>query len=67
MTKERSDGNRRTYQLALTELGGRAFQVSHQVFSDWDREKLGVLNGDERTQLLRLLKKLQDKRGNPDV
>lgn len=58
LTKERSGGNRRTYQLALTELGGRAFQVSRQVFSDWDQEKLGVLSEDERTQLLRLLKKV---------
>lgn len=49
----------RAYRLDLSEKGQEAFQVSHQVFFDWDREVLGPLTEDEREQLFTLLAKLQ--------
>ena len=49
----------RAYRLDLSEKGQEAFQVSHQVFFDWDREALHSLTEDEREQLFHLLAKLQ--------
>ena len=56
LTKEKVG---RRYHLHLTEKGQEAFEVSHQVFFDWDREALHSLTEDEREQLFHLLAKLQ--------
>ena len=53
-TKEK-DG--RAYHLHLTEKGQEAFAVSHQVFFDWDSQRLGALTPAERQTLLALLQK----------
>ena len=53
LIRERRDS--RTSQLRLTETGQRAFDISHQVFHDWDAQKLTTLDPEERELLLRLL------------
>ena len=49
----------RAYHLTLSWLGERAFQVSHQVFFDWDEAFLAPLTGAEQEQLLQLLGKIK--------
>ena len=51
----------RAYHLSLSAKGERAFQVSHQVFSDWDQRALTGLDESERTQLFALLAKATGK------
>ena len=53
----------RAYHLALSPLGEQAFQISHQVFFDWDEERLAPLSPGEREELLRLLEKMSLKKG----
>ena len=48
----------RSYQLKLTEQGEEAFRVSHQLFYDWDKQKLCALTEEERDTLLTLLRKI---------
>ncbi len=58
ITKEKAG---RSYQLKLTERGEEAFGVSHQLFHDWDGQKLCVLTEEERCTLLSLLHKIVRK------
>ena len=51
----------RAYHLDLCEKGKQAFDVSHQVFFDWDQQALSVLTLEEQTQMKMLLGKI--KRG----
>ena len=51
----------RAYHLDLSPKGQEAFQVSHQVFFDWDREAMASLSETEREQLLSLLAKATKK------
>lgn len=53
----------RTYHLDLSPSGQQAFQVSHQVFFDWDEQALAPLDPDERQQLFALLAKMTRKEG----
>ena len=62
MTKNKSG---RIYHLDLTEKGQQAFQVSHQVFFDWDKEKLSALTDTERKQLFELLQKAAASKEDP--
>ena len=55
LTKEKVG---RRYQLHLTDKGQEAFAVSHQVFFDWDSQRLAVLNEEERQTLFALLQKV---------
>ena len=55
LTKEKVD---RRYQLHLTEKGQEAFEVSHQVFFDWDDQRLTALSEEERRTLFALLQKV---------
>lgn len=55
----------RAYRLDLTDQGRRAFEVSHQVFFDWDEQVLAPLTPEERTQLLTLLHKVLGKNPLP--
>lgn len=55
MTKEKTG---RIYRLNLTGKGLQAFQISHQVFFDWDSEKLSVLTEEERRELFALMQKV---------
>lgn len=48
----------RSYHLSLSEQGLRAFQISHQVFFDWDAEALSGLTPEEQVQLMTLLEKV---------
>ena len=58
ITKEKAG---RSYQLNLTKRGEEAFQVSHQLFYDWDGQKLCSLTEEERNTLLALLNKIVRK------
>ena len=58
LTREKSG---RAYHLDLSPKGQEAFQVSHQVFFDWDQETLSPLTADEQRQLLALLAKVTGK------
>ena len=56
LTREKSG---RAYRLGLSARGEETFALSHQVFFDWDREKLASLEPEERRQLLELLAKVK--------
>ena len=58
LTREKSG---RSYHLDLSPKGQEAFQVSHQVFFDWDKQALAALDGAEREQLFALLAKATRK------
>ena len=58
LTREKSG---RAYHLALSPKGQQAFQVSHQVFFDWDKQALATLDESEREQLFTLLAKVTKK------
>lgn len=53
----------RAFHLELSDKGQEAFQVSHQVFFDWDQEVLSALSQPEQEQLFALLAKIQKKEG----
>lgn len=57
----------RAYHLELKEKGMEAFQLSHRVFSDWDSERLAVLEPEERQQLLALLEKVRKSRVKSEI
>lgn len=54
----------RAYHLDLSAKGQEAFQVSHQVFFDWDAQALTALDTHEREQLFALLAKATRKEAN---
>ena len=54
LTREKTG---RSARLDLTPAGEQAFAVCHQVFFDWDAQKLDGLTAAERKQLLQLLQK----------
>lgn len=49
----------RSYRLELCEKGREAFEISHQIFFDWDRQALAPLTRDEQEQLVALLEKVR--------
>ena len=62
LTKEKVG---RHYQLNLTDKGRDAFEISHQVFFDWDAQHLTALTAEERETLFALLQKLAPRREAP--
>ena len=58
LTREKSG---RCYHLNLSDKGQQAFEVSHQVFFDWDEQVLSALSLQEREQLFTLLAKAAQK------
>lgn len=58
LTREKSG---RCYHLNLSDKGQQAFEVSHQVFFDWDEQVLSSLSLQEREQLFTLLAKAAQK------
>lgn len=54
----------KSYHLNLSPKGQKAFEVSHQVFFDWDEQFLTALNQQEREQLFSLLAKATKKEAN---
>lgn len=61
LTREKSG---RVYHLNLSSKGQEAFQVSHQVFFDWDQQALAALDETEQNQLFSLLAKIARKEAN---
>ena len=62
LTREKSD---RSYHLDLSPKGQETFEVSHQVFFDWDEKALASLSPAEQQQLLNLLAKVTRKEVDP--
>lgn len=62
LTREKSG---RSYHLDLSPKGQETFEVSHQVFFDWDAEALASLSPAEQQQLLNLLAKVTRKKVDP--
>ena len=62
LTREKSG---RSYHLDLSPKGQETFEVSHQVFFDWDKEALASLSPAEQQQLLNLLAKVTRKVVDP--
>lgn len=60
LTKEKSG---RSYHLNLTPKGLKAFQLSHQVFFDWDEINLQCLTDKEHSELIKLLQKVMNQKG----
>lgn len=58
LTREKAG---RAYCLNLSEKGRKAFDISHQVFFDWDAQNLQTLSPEERETLLSLLAKAAGK------
>ena len=58
LTREKSG---RCYHLNLSDKGQQAFEVSHQVFFEWDEQVLSALSLQEREQLFTLLAKAAQK------
>lgn len=58
LTREKSG---RCYHLNLSDKGQQAFEVSHQIFFDWDEQVLSALSLQEREQLFTLLAKAAQK------
>lgn len=58
LTREKSG---RCYHLNLSDKSQQAFEVSHQVFFDWDEQVLSALSLQEREQLFTLLAKAAQK------
>ncbi len=56
----------RAYHLNLSEKGQEAFQISHQVFFDWDELALKDLSSDEKEELRTILKKIKKGRFSSD-
>ena len=57
LKKEKSPEDGRVSLLRLTKRGSEAFEISHQVFFNWDAEILAALLEEEQTALLALLEK----------
>ena len=55
LTKEKVG---RHYQLNLTDKGREMFEISHQVFFDWDAQHLTALSAEGRENLFALLQRL---------
>lgn len=51
----------RAYRLDLSEKGRKAFDISHQVFFDWDAQNLHTLTPEEQNTLMALLAKAAGK------
>ena len=58
ITKEKAAADARAYHLNLTAAGCQAFEISHQVFFDWQAQQVTKLTQEEQAQLTALLTKL---------
>lgn len=54
--KSKADG--RAHTLLLTEKGDAAFRMSHELFTQWDKQVLSPLPAEEQATLMALLSKL---------
>lgn len=62
--KEKNQRDKRAYHLSLTPQGEHAFDVSHQLFFDWDASALQGLSREETEQLFTLLERLIQRKGD---
>lgn len=57
LEQEVNPKDRRTHALHLTDVGKEAFNLSYELFSQWDKEILNNLSAEEQEQLGNLLQK----------
>ena len=67
ITKQKTAADARAYQLDLTAAGRKAFEISHQVFFDWQEMQLTKLTQEEQVQLTALLTKLLPDDSEPNT
>lgn len=63
LVQEKNTADRRARTLKLTEKGEAAFQLSHELFTQWDAKVLRPLSEEEQTVLMTLLAKLMQTEG----
>ena len=56
--KTAKDNDNRISYLSLTEVGEKAFTISHDVFFAWDKANLEGLSVEEKTELMTILQKI---------
>ncbi|GAA0689765.1 MULTISPECIES: bilirubin utilization transcriptional regulator BilQ [Clostridium] len=61
--REKSESDKRAYILSLTEKGEEALKVIYSLFSQWDEKVFSGIEEDERTQLISLMEKIIQKKG----
>lgn len=62
LLQKKNEQDRRAKILTLTDKGRQVFEMSHDLFYQWDEIVLEALSDAERLELLRLLKKTASHR-----
>lgn len=62
LLQKKNEQDRRAKILSLTDKGRQVFEMSHDLFYQWDEIVLEALSDAERLELLRLLKKTASHR-----
>lgn len=62
LCQEINPEDRRARILRLKEKGLEAFRISHELFSDWDKQVTEGMQGEDRARLLSLLSALAKER-----
>lgn len=57
LVQEINPEDRRARILRLTEAGKKAFELSHELFAQWDQEVLAGFSEEEQEQMMKLLRK----------
>ncbi|MCI6276334.1 MAG: MarR family transcriptional regulator [Clostridium sp.] len=61
--REKSESDKRAYILSLTEKGEEALELIYSLFSQWDEKVFYDIDEDERKQIISLMEKLIEKKG----
>ena len=60
--REKSQEDKRSYELFLTEKGQALFRRSYELFTEWDEKALKNISAEDKKHLFRILKEvLKDK------
>lgn len=62
LCQEINEKDRRARVLRLEEKGMEAFRISHELFSDWDKQVMDGMPDEDRARLLSLLSALVRER-----
>lgn len=62
--RKKSELDKRSYILKLTEKGQVAFASSYSLFAQWDEEAFENFSPDDQNQLITLLEKLVNTKGD---
>ena len=64
LIQEKNQQDRRANILSLTDKGKQVFEMSHNLFYQWDEGALAPLSAAERQELLKLVKKIVFSKSN---